>query len=665
MKQTGLSSIKGIGQAYVNKLALFDIHTIRDLIGFFPTSYKDLGNIETLTEELDGCYAVIRATLYTIHGGGQSRRGVHYFKLTCLSDEKVLSVTYFNQPYYMNKFQTGREYVFFGKIKRNNYVYEMTNALFEPSDKIIKLKGIIPIYRTRGLIPQATMWTIVKQAIASYDFATQGLTREQIAKTREAYTLIHSPSEKCDLLEAYSTVAYESLVCTLYSYRIVREERSHRTTVYSGDSTHMDKLCAMLPYELTISQCVAVSEIIEEMNGQFPMNRLLAGDVGSGKTIVALLAMVYAAGSDFQSVLLAPTELLATQHYNKSVELIDKLGFKCALLTSSIPIAEQRRIVERVACGEIDILFGTTSVVSSKVRFARLSLTVVDESHRFGVAVRAKLTDKGEQTDALIMTATPIPRAMALLTYGELTQSYIERRRALDELIETSLVQSVDSAMSIIEREVANGNQAFVVCPRVEEDSEGVEISVKGVYEQLMTDKLQSFRTAIVHGKQSETERDSVMAAFRKGEYDVLVASTVIEVGIDIPNATVMCILNAERFGLATLHQLRGRVGRGNAKSYCILVSEANSARLNKFLDLKGGLEVAELDLATRGEGEYVGFKQSGTSKDRLKQYYTPEMIVAAREAVARLSTSPEDTLEFRNSDKFRAPEELSKVVFN
>ena len=666
-KKEGLESIKGIGSVSLKKLNDLGIFTKRDLIEYFPVDYKNLSNPVELSEDSANAYVVVSAKVDLVSKPVFVRQNFNYFRAEVHANGRKMTITWFNQPYLANRLTVGVKYVFFGKLTLKNGRLNMANPSFEAEDGLRRLRGIIPIYRTKGLFSQSVFCDVIKNCISDYDFKWGDMSDEEAAKLKDAYLSVHSPKTLIDITDAFSTIAADELKTLMYSYRIDRENGKIKSFLYSADYTVLDKLINSLPYELTNSQKEAIRDICTDLHSPHPMNRLLSGDVGSGKTVVAVAAICYTASCGGQSALLAPTEILAYQHYEKIKKPLMGVGFSVECLTSSTPIKQKRAILAGLSDGSIDVVVGTSGIISDGVNYKRLALAVVDESHRFGVRTRATLISKGENTDTLIMTATPIPRAISLLSYGELSVSALERRSSIAESIDTELYATIGEAMPHIIAELNLGRQAYIVCPRVEEDEEGIDISsVNGLYNEIKQIFPPNVSTAYLHGKMKDDEKQKVMSDFATGSISVLVASTVIEVGIDVKNASVMCIMDCARFGMATLHQLRGRVGRGDVKGKCMLICGNNpSDRIKQFAALTDGLKLAELDYKRRGAGDFIGYRQSGASSVGILQtLYSVDMITECKRYVDRLDVNSESISAFLASDKYRN-RQTADVVMN
>ena len=481
---------------------------------------------------------------------------------------------------------------------------------------------------------------------------------------KSAYSNIHFKSSTTDIENCKKIIYKENFKNEILSFHILRQLNKNKGHRYINNNKWLLDILKNVPYDLTASQYKAIAKIIDDLNKPYAMNRLLSGDVGSGKTIVALSIMYYAVLSGYQAVLLAPTEILSNQHYETACNILSD-RVKIALLTSSTSVKEKNEIYKRASTGDIDIIIGTTSLLNLNLNFKKLSCVVIDESHRFGVANRATLEHKGDIIDTLIMTATPIPRSISMLLYGELDDTYINRRDNIDKYISTFLTSEENDLYDRIEREVALNNQAYIVCPRVE-DSEGIELmSAIALYEKLIKNRLSNLKIALIHGKLKNNEKLRIMQDFKDKKIDVLVSTTVIEVGIDSKYATVIGVFNAERYGLSTLHQLRGRVGRNNNKSYCYLISKnTDNERLKQFAACYNGREIASLDYSIRGCGDYIGLRQSGQI-DNLVSNLNEQDIMDIKDKLSIIENCQSFIERFKKTDNFNNYSHINNITLN
>lgn len=613
-----LLDIKGVGVKTLEKLKKLGIESVKDAIYFYPKFYWDMTKETSLDQIESGDYVLLKGSLTSISGLIRAKRGLTFCTATLNTQGKKVKLTWFNSPFVLPLIKQGGEFLFWGKARMNGKKIEMSNPSFERAEENKRLQGIVPIYPLKDAVGQQLFRNIVKQCLESCAIASRldGHTDMTLDK---AFRIVHEPLDMKDCYAARKRITIEELVYQIIAYRIVKNNGDNKKPYpYNMEFCCIEQDIAGLPYKLTPSQDRAIREIVDDLRGERHTNRMLMGDVGSGKTVVALLSCLFAKKCGKQSSIMAPTEILARQHYRTALDLFgDKLSV--ALLTASTPTAERKEMIGKLLSGEIDLVIGTHAVLNDKVKFANLGLIVIDELHRFGVRQKSKLEDKTVGVDVIVMSATPIPRALALSIYGDLDMSQLQPREGTGDNI-TTFVMGDDKLKGlykfILER-VSCGEQAYIVCPLVE-DSEGLEVfSAKMLYKQLVKKEFADVSVGLVYGSMKEKDKSEIMSRFYAGDIDVLVATSVIEVGIDSQRASVMAVLNSERFGLAALHQLRGRVGRNpQIKSYCFLHTskQEENLRLDALRDNKDGLKIAEIDADMRGYGDFLGINQSGGS---------------------------------------------------
>ena len=624
-----ISILKGIGPAKVKQFANLNIFTLRDLICHFPRGYEDrtkLVPIERLEPDVPACFkAMVMNTPKTSH----IRKGLDITRVQVADHSGRLNLTFFNAKYVSDNLVYGREYIFYGAVSGDFIGYNMTNPVFETLDSApVTTRRVLPIYPLTAGLTNGAVLRAVRQALSICDPPAEIIPEEvraayHILPAHRAYYAIHEPADLAEAELAKKRLIFEEFFifsAGLSLMRIARAEK--RCAPY--DNFEMQPFYGSLPFTLTGAQQRAVDEILADFRKGAPMNRLVQGDVGSGKTMVAAAAAYCAIGNSRQAALMAPTEILAEQHYVSLSKLFAPLGIRTALLTGSMTAKEKRLTREAVASGEIQMAVGTHALLSDATEFWNLGLVITDEQHRFGVGQRAKLSAKGTDPHLLVMSATPIPRTLALLMYGDLDVSILDELPPGREAVDTFLVGESYRARinAFIRKQVSEGHQCFVVCPAVEENEElGIKAATVWA-ETLQQTVFPDLRIALLHGQMKGAEKEEAMASFARGEADVMVATTVIEVGVDVPNATLMVIEDADRFGLSQLHQLRGRVGRGSAKSYCILTSHNRNRetlqRLKALCKTTDGFKIAEEDLKLRGPGDFFGSRQSGLPTFRV-----------------------------------------------
>ena len=624
-----VTMLKGVGEVRAKQLAQLNIFTLRDLICHFPRGYEDrtkLVPIEKLEPDVPACFrAMVMNTPRTSH----IRKGLDLTKVQVADTTGRLNVTFFNSRFAAQQLEYGREYIFYGAVSGDFIGYSMTNPVFEtPESQPVTTRRILPIYPLTAGLTNAALLRLVQQALAVCAPPEEILPAEVrekygILPAERAYFAIHEPNSMAEAELAKKRMIFEEFFVFSAGLALMRAARKEKKTEPYTDFD-MASFYDSLPFTLTGAQSRAVGEILADFRRGIPMNRLVQGDVGSGKTMVAAAAAYCAARNGAQTALMAPTEILAEQHFASLSALFVPLGVSVALLTGSMTGKQKKDVRERIAAGEVQVVIGTHALLSESTRFEHLGLVITDEQHRFGVGQRSRLSAKGEDPHLLVMSATPIPRTLALILYGDLDVSILDELPPGREPVDTFLVgESYRPRINaFIRKQVAEGHQCFVVCPAVEENEE-LGIKAASVWaETLQQTVFPDLRIALLHGQMKGAEKEAAMASFARGEADVMVATTVIEVGVDVPNATLMVIEDADRFGLSQLHQLRGRVGRGKAKSYCILTTHNRNPetlqRLKALCKTTDGFKIAEEDLRLRGPGDFFGSRQSGLPAFRV-----------------------------------------------
>ena len=621
--------LKGVGPSKAKQLASLNIVTLQDLICHFPRSYEDRTRLRTVSALEVGEPACFRATVMNSPRVNHIRKGMDITRVQVGDYTGRVNLTFFNQKYATEHLLYGREYIFYGTLNGDYAGYSITNPVFETLDSPpVVTRRVLPVYPLTAGLSNAVMLKTVRQALAVCDPPAEILPRSvreayDILPADRAYFAIHEPASMEEAELAKKRLIFEEFFVFSAGLALMRAARTQETAApYANVS--LDAFFALLPFQLTGAQSRAVGEIAADLAKGVPMNRLVQGDVGSGKTMVAAAAAFLAIQNGHQAALMAPTEILAEQHQASLQKLFAPLGIQTVLLTGSLTAKQKREVREQVASGEARLVIGTHALLSDTTVFQDLDMVIADEQHRFGVEQRARLSEKGHRPHVLVMSATPIPRTLALLMYGDLEVSILDELPPGREPVDTFLVgESFRPRINaFIRKHAAEGHQCFVVCPAVEENGE-LDIKSAEVWaETLQKTVFPDLKVLLLHGQMKGQEKEAVMAAFVRGEAHVLVATTVIEVGVDVPNATLMVIEDADRFGLSQLHQLRGRVGRGKAKSYCILTThnrnEQTVARLKALCKTTDGFRIAEEDLALRGPGDFFGSRQSGLPAFRV-----------------------------------------------
>ncbi len=613
-----LSSLKSLG-----------INTIYDLIYYFPRAYDDRTNIKKIGELKFNEYVVLKATVMSVVNL-TVRSGKKIVKAMVSDGTGIMEILWFGMPYIKKSLKIGEEYLFIGQTKKSA-VFQLINPeykLFSGQQKVSE-NEILPIYSSNKNITQNSLRKLVEKFLVNFlNYFEENIPKElikeyKIMERKSAIKNIHYPVSMKEIEEAKRRFAIEELLILelgILKNRFIIENSNSKNYEVEGKKEKVREFLSQLTFNLTNAQKKVIKEIYDEISNGKIVNRLIQGDVGSGKTVVAMVMLIYMAENGYQGALMAPTEILANQHYLGIKERLEKIGLRVELLTSSIKGKKKNEILEGITNGDVDIVIGTHSLIEDDVIFKKLGLIVIDEQHRFGVNQRNKLREKGFLGNLLVMSATPIPRSLALSIYGDLDLSIIDELPPGRTPIKTKWIandKDLEKMYNFIYKKVNDGNQAYFVAPLIETSDKMALKSVDRVSEEIER-KFSNKKIGIIHGKMKAKEKDEVMFKFKNKEYDILIATTVIEVGIDVPASTIMTIYNAERFGLSALHQLRGRVGRGSKQSYCFLISnsitENSKQRLSIMEETEDGFRIAEEDLKLRNSGEIFGLRQSGFS---------------------------------------------------
>jgi ATP-dependent DNA helicase RecG len=658
--------VKGVGPERAKLLERLGLRVARDLLFFFPRSYQDtseLRTIERLTENIPvSVCGVVEEVDIRNTGPGRSLLGV-----LIRQESQYLRALWFNQPYMKEKFALGRRVLLSGKARMNGFRWEMTHPRVELlADNEAPAAGrVMPVYSLTEGLAQAAMRRIVGGVVEELADAVEEtlpaafLKQKQLLPIGEALRQVHTPNCRELLEQARRRFIYQELLTMqlalgLRRWKLKQEQRSPALPVTAKIDARIRRL---FPFELTRDQQTVISEIAADMAREYAMNRLLQGDVGSGKTVIAEYAMLVAVAHQHQAVLMVPTELLARQHVQTLSRDLKESRVRIALLAGSLSAAQRREALKQIAEGEIDLIIGTQAVVQAGVEFHRLGLVIIDEQHRFGVRQRAALRQAGLDPHYLVMTATPIPRTISMTLFGDLDVSTLKQPPPGRQPVHTYLGEQGQRARwwDFFRKKLREGRQGFVIAPLVGDASEDEVRSAESAFENLANGELEAFRLGVVHGRQSTSEKQAVMHDFYRGEVQVLVATSVIEVGIDVPNATLMTIEAGERFGLAQLHQLRGRVSRGSYPGYVCVFSTTDSEdaheRLDAFCNTSDGFDIAEHDLRVRGPGDLFSFRQHGLPPLRIADLARDEALLheARADAQAMLTASPDlDSAELR-----------------
>lgn len=645
LKKTPVRYLHGVGEKRAALFEKLDVFTAYDLLFHYPRSYEDWRPV-TVEAAVPGTVCAIRAVMGEEMKGAKIRKNLTIFKGTAFDETGKLWLTMFNTRFAALNLKLGQEYVFYGKVEGNAYHKTMSTPKILSAEKA---PPVVPRYPATEGLTQRILSDTVEKLLASIDYIDDPLppdlsTRMGLCPLDQAVRAIHRPATEEELEAAVKRLVFGEL----FTMELGLLSHGRKSRVRTDKIMHpcdMTPFYDSLPFALTGAQRRAIDEAAADLTRDVPMNRLLQGDVGSGKTAVAAALMFAAKQSGCQSVLMAPTEILTEQHFDTMKKFLRPLGLSVAMLTGSVKGAVREEILQALADGSIDVLVATHAVLEDNVLFDKLGLVVTDEQHRFGVEQRKKLTRKGGPAHTLVMSATPIPRTLALMIYGDLDISVLDelppgRRKIRTYHVGTDARERVDG---FIEKHIRASRQVYVVCPAIDDGSED---SATEHYQRLCK-RFPEARVGLIHGQKKAAEKEAVMGAFVKGELDVLVATTVIEVGVDVPNATLMIVEEADRFGLSQLHQLRGRVGRSDKQSFCVLVSDAKTqeatARLTAMVDSSDGFEIARRDLELRGPGDFFGSRQHGLPLLRIADLHTDmdTLQAAAKEAAALLDKDP------------------------
>lgn len=670
---TDIRYIKGIGEARARSMGKLGIHDLAGLVSYFPRAYEDRTRICPIDRLTDGESVCVRAMVAETPTLSRIRGGQEIVKVRAVDETGALHITFFHSSYVRMTLKRGQFYIFYGRVSVQGRLRSMVNPIFEAGYEPSRFTGrIVPIYRLKAGLSQRTVMQCVRSALdfcadSLPDYLPAGVALDNgLATARYAYENIHFPKDAGALAIARRRLVFEELFVLVCALGMIRGGRQKAAGTPLARAELSD-FTASLPFTPTGAQLRAINEAAEDMCSGRAMNRLVQGDVGSGKTLVAAACVWYAAQSGAQSAFMAPTEILAEQHFATLSGFLEPFGIRVAKLTGSMRAKERREVLAGLASGETGLCVGTHALLSEDVEFKNLALVVTDEQHRFGVEQRAALVGKGTRPHLLVMSATPIPRTLALIIYGDLDVSVIDELPPGRQKVGTFAVDESYRARlnGFIEKLAHEGRQIFVVCPRIEENEEGAD-GIKSAEEhaEALRAALPDLKIACIHGKMKAKEKDEIMSAFARGETDVLVSTTVIEVGVDVPNAALMVIENADRFGLSQLHQLRGRVGRGQHKSWCILVSDAKGeearARLSAMVHISDGFKIAEEDLRMRGPGDFFGSRQHGLPELHIADLGADmDVLRRAKDAAERLLKADPGLRKIENAGLRRRAEAL------
>lgn len=646
-----ISTIKGIGAQRCESLAALGVETVRDMLYYFPTTVEDRRVTKKITSLTDGEVVCITAMVAAPTSVKRIRKGFAVYSIPLRDDTGIITAVFYNNPYVMNNFRVGSFYNFYGKIEHKYGQKKIITPIYEAYGTNNVTNNIVPIYRTGSHITQKVMVATIKKCLEAAgdsieDFMPKSIIEEYgLCRADYAVRNIHFPSDYDAYQSARNRLAFEELFLLQLALNL-RKSHSKKSSVTPFTDTDISPILNLFSFGLTNAQKRVISEIITDLSSTSPMNRLVQGDVGSGKTAIGMISLYLSVKNGYQAAFMAPTSILARQHYDSLAPTFEQLGYKTALLIGSMTKKEKTAVYEKLANGEIDLVIGTHALFQDSVTFKNLRLVVTDEQHRFGVKQRGALVSKGMNPHILVMTATPIPRTLALIIYGDLDISIIDELPPGRQKVDTFCIgENIRERMyNFITKEVTAQHKVYIVCPMVDENDELDLKSAVAYADNLAKNVFPQFKVGLVHGKMKDSEKDEIMNNFAFGDTDILVSTTVIEVGVNVPEATLMIIENAERFGLSQLHQLRGRVGRGKSKSYCILIpsdmNEDIKKRMGIMTQTNDGFVISQTDLQLRGPGEFFGTRQHGLPPLKISSLLDMETLKKSSDAVASLLKS-------------------------
>ena len=646
--------VKTVGPAKVPLLNSLNIYTLGDLLTYFPREYEDRSKTKNIADLIDGEEVTIVARVVSEVNINRIRKNMVIIKTVVEDDTGRCTLTWFNQTYIKQHIKRGETYKFFGKVTNELNHFEIRNPVFDKIENSKNTGKIMPVYPSTYKLSQTAIRQAIQNALTMIKSNMQEtlpdylLSEYNLMGIEQSLNEIHFPTSMENRMQARKRLVFEELLTLQLALMELKGNNEKNKGIVFDKNVKMSDVINNLPFKLTKAQLRVLEEIDKDMESEKIMNRLLQGDVGSGKTVVAVISAYKAVKSGYQVAVMAPTAILATQHKEEFKKILEPLGIKCELLLGATTAKNKREILEKLAKGEIDVLIGTHALLTENVTFKNLGLVVTDEQHRFGVKQRTTIISKGNNPDTLVMTATPIPRTLALILYGDLDISIIDELPPNRKKIETYAVtkRMEERINNFIKKNIDEGRQAYVVCPLVEEkegEEEQEKSDLKAVKEwtKIYAEQIfPEYRVECVYGKMKPKEKDEIMRKFKEGEIDILVSTTVIEVGVNVPNANIMVVENADRFGLAQLHQLRGRVGRGEYQSYCILkynskCSQVGRERMKTMQETNDGFVIAEKDLELRGTGEFFGTKQHGIPEFKIANLFVDMPMLKSVQSVA------------------------------
>lgn len=669
--KSSISSVKGVGEVKANLLNKMGIYTIKDLIEYFPRNYEDRTKIKYVREFTSGESTLFVAKICSNITVRKIRKNLAIYTAVAVDDEgERVKLTWFNQMYLKNRLIVGHKYLFFGTPVYDFGTFSVENSQIYNLSDISKIQGIYPIYSLTKGITQNYMFKLLSENYTDNInfkeiYSGEFKKKYNLCDINFAFRNVHFPKNYDNINIARNRLIFDELFLLQIALMTVKNQVALTPNTNTYEDLDDNDFLKLLPFELTGAQKKVLAEIKEDLGSNKVMNRLIQGDVGCGKTMVAAIAMFLAVKNGYQAAIMAPTTILANQHYNELKPYFEKLGYTVEILTSNNTKAQKRKIVDRLKMGMIDILVGTHSIIEDDVEFKNLSLVITDEQHRFGVKQRMKLSSKAEVVDTLVMTATPIPRTLAIMLYGDLDLSIIDELPPGRKPVKTLVVNdSYETRLNdFVRKNVKEGKQVYVVCPLVEESEDGNLKSAEEIYESYKNETFKDLNVGLIHGKMKQSLKDEIMLQFKENKINILVSTTVIEVGISVSNATIMIIENADRFGLAALHQLRGRVGRGSDKSYCILKTNNRSQTCKERLSImeksNDGFKIAEKDLELRGPGDFFGIRQSGLPEFKVANLLKDINILKLTQVAAKELMQEDPKLEL-DKNKY-----IKKIIYS
>ncbi len=663
--------LKGVGEKRAALFGKLGIDTVGALLRFYPRSYEDWSHVTPIDKARGLGTVCVKAVVISEVKENYIRKNMVLYKFNVKDDSAIMSVTVFNNKYAVQNIKVGQELLLYGKLSTDSFYYEMSSPQIRPTGFDI----IRPIYSSTYSLSSSAIEKAVKVALSSVridEFLPNAIIEKNNLCSRDfALRNIHFPENSEALKEAKRRLVFEELFMLQAGLLLVKNVNRGKTPCVM-EKDFSAEFEALLPFAMTNAQKRCIKDAVSDMSASRPMNRLIQGDVGSGKTAIAMSCCYIAVKNGYQAALMAPTEILAEQHYKSFSSVLEKSGMGVALLTGSLTKKKKDELKTKLENGEIDIIVGTHAILSDNVYFKKLGLVITDEQHRFGVKQRATLKEKGNAPHILVMSATPIPRTLALIMHGDLDISIIDEYPKGRQPIDTYSVNTSyrERIYNYIKKHLDDGRQGYIVCPLVEEgeETEGL-VSAEQYFKTLSEGAFSNYRLGLLHGKMKPKDKDAVMHKFKDGQIQLLVSTTVVEVGVDVPNAAIMVIENAERFGLSQLHQLRGRIGRGKHKSSCILISDSasNNARLKTMCETLDGFEIADKDLALRGPGDFIGNRQHGLPELHIANLETDLSVLRSAGMQAKNLLDSDPLLKLSDNAAFKSQVEkmLSELNSN